>query len=176
MVCSTTTVGRYIFLVTVLLLNTSLRSVGAGDHDDCFVQYNSAQNENILEYQNATLTCRNDSRKGNSYNLIAPTPNYDVETEKDNFARTTEEICNNMQMCGDLDDLSESLQCYIEATRDGFHKSMDMHFNATLIVIELNEDYEENDRNVLRCIQKTKETFLKESLAEYQRLLQCLEY
>lgn len=53
---------------------------------------------------------------------------------------------------------------------------MHMNFNATLILIELTDEYEENDKGVMRCIQRSKEVFVEESLAEYNRLLQCLGY
>ncbi|XP_005184491.2 uncharacterized protein LOC101891531 [Musca domestica] len=171
---STAAVVRYLLLI-VAVLNSASRSHGTGYPDDCFDHYTAVQNENVLKNQNLTLACKDENTRGIS-NRISKKSGFDVEFEKENFAQTADEMCNNMKVCEDLEDPREFLQCYIKATQDGFHKSMHMNFNATLILIELNDEYEENDKGVMRCIQRSKEVFVKESLAEYNRLLQCLGY
>lgn len=52
-------------------------------------------------------------------------------------------------------------------------KSLDIHFNASYIVVELSDALTENEKAAIQCTMIAKQSFINESLNSFRHFLKC---
>ncbi|XP_013098041.2 uncharacterized protein LOC106080956 [Stomoxys calcitrans] len=142
---------------------------------ECFDDYREKQNANTLLYMDSHLACESVVRKRSKLKVQHSKQDIDVELEKWLLAKATEEMCSNMKACSTIEDHGPFFRCYSTTAMQGAHTSLGMHFNASAVAIELNDDFGEDQKDVMRCTLQARQKFTDDWIDIYRQLLRCLD-
>ncbi|TMW52708.1 hypothetical protein DOY81_002231 [Sarcophaga bullata] len=103
-----------------------------------------------------------------------PPQAFDPETEKKKLEMLSKETCSDLTACNSHQNSREFFNCHSKISAININKFIVMHFNASLLVIELNTDHTEEEKEIFRCHLSAKRTFIKDFTDAYSKHLKCL--
>ncbi|XP_065354838.1 uncharacterized protein LOC135949261 [Calliphora vicina] len=103
-----------------------------------------------------------------------PPLDIDPEAEIEKHKQTSQETCSDLTACNLITDAHEFFHCHSKTAATNTNKFVIMHLNASSMIIELNDQYDPEEKEILRCQLAAKRKYIFETYSAYNDHLKCL--